>query len=354
MSDFADYWISANGEGVDMRWLVTGGAGFIGTNLTAHLVELGHHVTVIDDLSRAGVDRNADFLQMNYRVTPKVLDISESKSLESFLDEQERFDAIAHLAGQVSLLSSIQDPRRDFEVNALGTLNILEYVRTRSPETAVIGMSSNKVYGDLNSVRIDETPSRFVAPDWPGGFDESLPLEFHGPYGCSKGTADQYLADYARTFNMRTASLRQSSVYGPHQHPRSDQGWVAQLIRESFTGEEIQLNGIGKQVRDLLHARDLAALIVRLEQVLSPAGVHQLNVGGGVDNAMSILELFDWIQQRSGTSVDYRTGPERPSDQKVFISANTAVSELTGWRPTIGLNEGLAEVATHFEAQHRS
>lgn len=324
-----------------MRWLVTGGAGFIGTNLVSHLIGSGHEAIILDDMSRAGVEANASFLHDKFGVDICRVDVADAAGVAEFFADNGPFDAVAHLAGQVSLMASIDDPVRDFEVNARGTLNILEMVRVRSPETCVIGMSSNKAYGDLHQVRIVEEPTRYVAPDWPGGFNESLPLDFHGPYGCSKGAADQYLADYSRTYGLRTASLRQSSVYGPHQHPRSDQGWVAHLVAEAVAGREIALNGIGKQVRDLLHAEDLARLFVALADVLQPGEPAQINVGGGPDRSLSILELFQWLENELGRPVAFTTGTERPSDQKVFISDNVRVGDLTGWRPTISVEDGL-------------
>ena len=324
-----------------MRWLVTGGVGFIGTNLVDHLMQQGHDVVVLDDMSRGGVEANAAFLADRHGVQPALIDVADGAALGRFLAGQDPFDAIAHLAGQVSLMASIEDPMRDFQVNALGTLNMLEHVRLNSPGTVVMGMSSNKLYGDLSAVRIVEEPTRYVAPDWPRGFDESLPMDFHGPYGCSKGVADQYLGDYARTYRLRTASLRQSSVYGPHQHPRSDQGWVAHLLAEAVAGNPIQLNGVGKQVRDLLHATDLARLFERLAEAAQPGAPLQVNVGGGPDRSLSILELFAWLEDRLGRPVEYATGPERPSDQKVFVSDNVSVSRATGWEPRVTVDEGL-------------
>jgi CDP-paratose 2-epimerase len=324
-----------------MRWLVTGGAGFIGTNLVEHLLGRGDSVVVVDDLSRGGSEQNARHLADRYGIEPHRVDISDAQALGALLDATPPIDAIAHLAGQVSFLASLADPRRDFEVNALGTLNLLEHVRQRSPQTVLIGMSSNKVYGDLDQIRIEERATRYVAPDYPDGFAEDLPLAFHGPYGCSKGAADQYLADYGRMFGLRTASLRQSSVYGPHQHPRSDQGWVAHLVQEARDGRVIRLNGVGKQVRDLLHATDLARLFVVLAERIEPGAGHQLNVGGGVANSLSILELFAWLEERTGRPVAYETGPVRPSDQRVFVSANTTVRALTGWEPQVDLETGL-------------
>ncbi len=324
-----------------MRWLITGGAGFIGTNLATHLVERGDDVEIIDDLSRGGSELNAAFLLREFDLPVNRVDVSDTSGLTGFFAGREEFDAIAHLAGQVSFLASLADPRRDFEVNALGTLNVLEHVRQYSPNTVVIGMSSNKVYGDLSGVRFVEEQTRYVAPDFPDGFGESLPLEFHGPYGCSKGAADQYLADFGRMFGLRTASLRQSSVYGPHQHPRSDQGWVAHLVGEAQAGRRIALNGVGKQVRDLLHATDLARLFVALASSVEPGVGYQLNVGGGSGNDLSILELFSWLSERTGRPVDFQTGPTRPSDQLVFVSDNRAVTALTDWEPQVGLEAGL-------------
>jgi len=324
-----------------MRWLITGGAGFIGTNLASHLVDIGDEVVLVDDLSRDGSELNAAFLDRSYGLTPLRVDVSDRGALDSLFADLPAIDAIAHLAGQVSFLASLEDPRRDFEVNALGTLNILEHVRLRSPETVVLGMSSNKVYGDLTQLRYAEEPTRYVALDYPNGFGEDLPLAFHGPYGCSKGTADQYLADYGRMFNLRTASLRQSSVYGPHQHPRSDQGWVAHLVEEALAGRTIRLNGVGKQVRDLLHATDLARLFVRLAATVQPGVGHQINVGGGVANSLSILELFSWLEETADTLVAYETGSPRPSDQLVFISDNVSVTDLTGWAPGVSVEAGI-------------
>lgn len=326
-----------------MIWWVTGGAGFIGTNVATHLQDAGHEVVLIDDLSRAGSELNAAYLEQERGVQIVRLDISRPESWEELDRNFMKPDAIAHLAGQVSLLASIEDPRRDFEVNALGTLNALEYVRNHAPESVLIGMSSNKAYGDLASVTITEEATRYAAPEFPNGFDESLPLDFHGPYGCSKGAADQYLVDYGRMFNLRTISLRQSSVYGPHQHPRSDQGWVAFLIEQAKLRNPISLNGIGKQVRDLLHASDLARLLEALGQGL-PAGGYAVNVGGGSTNSLSILELFEWIRECHGVEVTYSAGQPRPSDQLVFISDNSRVRSLVEWEPHIGIAQGLQGV----------
>lgn len=331
-----------------MSWVVTGGAGFIGTNLIKHLVEIGHTPVVMDDLSREGVDINAEYLYSTYGVKTQRVDVSDREALWSELDSVGDVENITHLAGQVSFLKSIQDPMRDFEVNALGTLNVLEYVRTRTPETTVVGMSSNKIYGDLADVHIIETDTRYVAPDFPNGFPETLQVDCHGPYGCSKGLADQYLADYGRIYGLRTASFRQSSVYGPHQHPRSDQGWVAHLISEAIHGRVIHFSGLGKQVRDLLHVSDLARLLVDIPPHLASPEHRQFNVGGDVGNALSLLEVLSWITSVTGKSVTFETGPFRPSDQMVFISNNSRITSATGWHPLIRFDDGLEMLLSKY------
>jgi len=333
-----------------MRWLITGGAGFVGSNVAIALIERGDTVVVVDDLSRKGSELNRIILRERAALELLVVDVTDQAALRSVFEVHGPFDAVAHMAGQVSLVASIEDPARDFEVNALGTVNVLECVRLLNPNAAVIGMSSNKAYGDLGSVRIVEHENRYEAPDYPHGFDETLPLDFHGPYGCSKGTADQYLVDYHRTFGLRTFSLRQSSVYGPMQHPRSDQGWVGFLIGEALAGRTIQLNGHGKQVRDLLHASDLAALIILLGEMPAEKSGHAFNVGGGPERSLSILQLFDWYEAETGNQVSYRTGERRLSDQEVFVSCNHKVERMTGWTPRISLDEGLRELLLQSQA----
>ena len=324
-----------------MHWVVTGGSGFIGTNLVTRLVTFGHKVTIIDDLSRAGSELNAEQVSQEFGLHPNVVDISHWNDLDGFISSLKTVDVVAHLAGQVSLLSSINDPRRDFEVNALGTLNILEWIRRDWPEACVMALSSNKVYGDLDDIRWEETATRYFAPDFALGFDEGLPLDFRGPYGCSKGTADQYVRDFGRIFGLRTISLRQSSVYGTHQHPRSDQGWVGHLVEETLAGREIRLNGVGKQVRDLLYAEDLAELLMTIPDYAAAGSGDAFNVGGGPAQSLSILELFQHLERDHDCEVRYSCGESRPSDQKAFISNNAAITEFCGWRPSTSIEAGL-------------
>ena len=327
-----------------MTWVVTGAAGFIGTNLSLELSKQGKEVLLIDDLSRAGVTENATFLYESNGLQIKRIDVSNWNDLQSALDAIEEIEVIIHLAGQVSLMASIVNPRRDFEVNALGTLNVLEYVRNYSPNTVVIGMSSNKLYGELNDVRIVEKVTRYQAPDYPNGFDESRKLDFHGPYGCSKGAADQYLLDYNRIYGLKTLSFRQSSVYGKYQKPISDQGWLAFFLEEAKAGREIHLNGIGKQVRDLLYAQDLVELFILASAMPVDNYGHGVNVGGGPRNSLSILELFEILEAKLDTKIKYSFGDERPSDQKIFISDNSLISKLTGWEPHTNYLDGISNL----------
>ena len=327
-----------------MKWLVTGGLGFIGTNLVEHLINQGHDVTIIDDLSRQGVAINEIYIKNKFGISNNKIDISRKNDLDYFFKNNNDFDVIAHLAGQVSFLKSISDPYRDFEVNAIGTLNILEHVRKHSKLTLVIGISSNKIYGDLDQIEFEETTKRYLIPSFPNGFNETLPISLEGPYGCSKGVLDQYLIDYARIFNLKTVSLRQSSVYGPHQHPMSDQGWVAFIVKEAIKGNKIKLNGFGKQVRDLLHARDLVKLFTKLEQTVRPGETNFFNVGGGATNSLSILELFELLRSKGFDNFEYEVGEFRSRDQKVFISDNTKVNQFCGWAPEIDARAGITEM----------
>jgi CDP-paratose 2-epimerase len=327
-----------------MNWLVTGGLGFIGTNLVEHLSGQGHEVTIIDDLSRQGVLENENYLKDRFGIVNNIIDISNKNELDFFFQNNNNFDVIAHLAGQVSFLKSISDPYRDFQVNAVGTLNLLENVRKFSKEALVIGISSNKIYGDLDQIDFVETKMRYEVPDFPNGFNEDLPISLEGPYGCSKGVLDQYLIDYARIYNLRTVSLRQSSVYGPHQHPMSDQGWVAFMVKEAIKGNKIKLNGLGKQVRDLLHAQDLAKLFTKLAEKVRPGETNFFNIGGGVANSLSILELFDLLNSKGYTNFEYEVGEFRSRDQKVFVSDNSKVNQYCGWVPEIDARSGISEM----------
>lgn len=326
-----------------MNWLITGAAGFVGTNLSSALIESGETVILIDDLSRIGVDANAELLARKYKQRVLVLDVSDAEELEKLLLSKKEIDVIVHLAGQVSFMKSLVNPLRDFEINALGTLNVLEFVRKYSPGTTVIGVSSNKIYGSLDYIHTNETDTRYVSPSFPRGFDESLKLDFQGPYGCSKGAADQYLIDYNRMFGLRTISLRQSSIYGPYQRPSDDQGWVAYFLEKIKSGSPIQLNGRGLQVRDILHVFDWVELVQLISKMDSSQFGNAFNVGGGENNAISILELISYVSDQLGVNPAITFGALRPSDQKIFVSNNKSIERATGWEVRIDKMQGINE-----------
>lgn len=325
-------------------WIVTGAAGFIGANLVRRLLSEGGNVVGIDDLSRDGVAANAQMLESEFGLEISRLDISDADAVLRTFRQIDDVGVVVHLAGQVSMLTSVKEPRRDFEVNALGSLNILEAMRQYCPDAAFIGTSSNKVYGDLEWTDIHEYSSRYVAAGYESGFDETTPLDFSGPYGCSKGMLDQYAIDYGRTFGMRTASLRLSTVYGPLQRPREDQGWVTYLLGEAINQRPITLSGTGKQVRDILHVDDLVNLLIGIKHSMLPSVGYALNVGGGPANSLSILELFDFVTGKTGISSHLSFGKPRPADQKYYVSNLTQVSNLSGWSPQIDVSDGLSRL----------
>ena len=337
-----------------MRWLITGGAGFIGTNTVLNLYDRGEEVVVLDNLSRPGVVDNAKIIFEKTNLTVHQIDISDKEKLYEFLDNNLEFDVVLNLAGQVSLLESIRNPIRDFEINAIGVLNFLEHLRLKSPNTLLINMSSNKIYGSIDHLEIIESDTRYEIVDKPSGFAENEQLDFHGPYGCSKGTADQYLNDYRRIYGLKTISLRQSAVYGPFQKPMSDQGWLAFMIQEIVAGRKIALNGVGKQVRDLLYVGDLIELFLKLSRFEGIPNTSSFNVGGGPDNQISILELFRLLEQEYGLNAHYSFGEMRPGDQKYFVSNNQAISALVDWHPKTSIREGIHSMVLSEQSKSHS
>lgn len=324
-----------------MKWLVTGGCGFIGTNTVLGLRAAGDEVVVCDNLRRPLVERNLLWLSHEHDIECHVLDIRAAADVRWLWRAHPDADAVLHLAGQVSLLSSIEDPRYDFETNALGTFNVLEATRDLLPEAALIYASTNKVYGDLTQLRAEEHATRYVLPDHAHGLAEDLPLDFRGGYACSKGAADQYVLDFARTLGLRATSLRQSSVYGGHQFATADQGWIAYFAKVAVLDEPFSINGNGKQVRDALHVDDLVALYRRCAAVIDDCAGEAFNVGGGPANSASLVELFWILTDEHGLRLRYKEGPPRPGDQKVFVADIRKVAEATGWQPQVGLRQGL-------------
>ena len=327
-----------------MKWVVTGAAGFVGTNLSLKLAELKQDVLLIDDLSRPFVEENKKYLEANTSHVVKQIDITDFATVANELEKFGNADVIVNLAGQVSLLASIKDPIRDFVVNAYAPLMLMEYLRRNNSNPIFINLSSNKVYGDLKNSEIVEGEKRYSLLGAENSLDELTPLDFYGPYGCSKGSADQYLIDYSRIYGMRTVSFRQSTIYGPFQRPTSDQGWVVYMIDQILKDKPIQLNGIGKQVRDILYISDLVELFLLIPTLKDFPFGQSFNVGGGPKNTMSILELFSLLEIHTGLCAKFNTGHEMPGDQRYYVSNIDKICSATGWSPTTNVLNGVLRV----------
>jgi CDP-paratose 2-epimerase len=319
-----------------MKWLITGGAGFIGTNLTMRLDAESQQVTIVDDLSREGSSVNWDYLANHSSCTLLRGSVSDPAFVAQ-LSRECAPDVIVHLAGQVSLMRSIEDPMADFESNIRGTLLILEQVRHSWNGARLIFSSTNKVYGDLEEFDYGRGPTRYTNQTLEEGVDIDVPLNFHGPYSCSKGAADQYVQDYHRIYGVDSVVLRQSAIAGMFQHPRSDQGWAAFLTQETLAGRSVKLNGQGLQVRDLLDVDDLAELIIKFGKAKSIAR-RVYNVGGGPDRSLSLLEFFAELQKR-GYKPKFEIGSERPSDQRIFVAKIEPLLRDLQWAPRYSLDE---------------
>lgn len=327
-----------------MKILITGAAGFVGTNLSLALAHQNHELMLIDDLSRPLVSNNRDYIETSTRESVRLLDITDFNAMSAMLRDFGIPDLVVNLAGQVSLMASIENPLRDFSVNVHAPLWLLNYFRTHDANPIFINISSNKVYGALSNYNFVESEFRYELIEGRRSFDESTPLDFYGPYGCSKGAADQYLMDFARIYGMRTVSFRQSTIYGPFQRPTSDQGWVVFMVDQILEKKTIDLNGIGKQVRDILHVDDLVELILKIPTLADFPYGDSFNVGGGEENSLSILELFRYVFEKTGLEASYRFGAERPGDQKYYVSNIAKISNATGWSPRINVTDGLADL----------
>jgi CDP-paratose 2-epimerase len=324
-------------------YLITGGAGFIGTNLAARLCEEGARVRILDNLSRPGSERNAAWLLSHHggQVEIQRGDVRDRSAVWRALDGAE---AVVHLAAQVAVTTSLQDPVADFQVNALGTLNLLEALRAREVRPPLIYTSTNKVYGALDDVPLAVNGRRYRPIDRHlrlHGLSELRPLDFCSPYGCSKGAADQYVLDFARTYQMPAAVFRMSCIYGPHQHGNEDQGWVAHFLIRALEGRPVTLYGDGRQVRDLLYVDDLVeafgAALSHFDQVASKA----FNLGGGPTNTASLLELLSLIEAVDGRRVEVQVDGWRPADQRYYVSNTQRFHQATGWSPRVDVPTGV-------------
>lgn len=325
-----------------MSILVTGGAGFVGCHLVHDLLGDNRKVTVLDSLSRRGSERNLEWLQRQHPDGDLRFVKGDVRDPQAVKSAAEDVDAIYHLAGQVAVTSSVQDPRVDFEINALGTLNVLEAARQSPCQPVVMFTSTNKVYGGMEDVALVEKDTSYEYRDLPDGIPESRPLDFHSPYGCSKGAADQYVRDYARIYGLRTVVFRMSCIYGPRQFGNEDQGWLAHFIISAGTGAPITIYGDGKQVRDVLFVEDLVRALRGAVDKISVTAGKVYNIGGGPANTLSVWQEFGrLLAELSGEAVTVSYRDWRPGDQPCYVSDIRNVGRDLGWKPEVDKRAGI-------------
>ena len=335
-----------------MKYLITGGCGFIGSNLAKHLLENEHEVHIFDNLGRVGTSLNLKWLQeikSEFKIKHIHGDIRNINDIQTAV-ENVKPDFIFHFAGQVAMTTSLENPRHDFETNVIGAFNLLESIRLNSPESVILYSSTNKVYGDLEYINYTEIDSRYNIdhPDYSKyGFDENVKLDFRSPYGCSKGAADQYILDYTRNFNLRAIVFRHSSIFGERQLSNFDQGWIGWFIRQAILTKQDKLRepfticGNGKQVRDILFVPDLISCYIKACDNLDKCNGEVFNIGGGKKNSLSIIELFNILEPSLDTELKYTKLPCRSNDQKVFIADIRKAKNVFNWEPTIDKISGI-------------
>ncbi len=324
------------------KYLVTGGAGFIGSNYVHRLVQRNERVTIFDNLSRAGAPRNVAWLEETFGKNAFRLIVGDVRSAADITEAAKDADVIVHLAGQVAVTTSVTKPREDFEANALGTFNTLEAARASGRNPIFIYSSTNKVYGGMEDVKLVEDATRWRYAELEHGCAETQPLDFHSPYGCSKGTGDQYVRDYARIYGLRSVVFRQSCIYGPRQFGIEDQGWLAWMVIAAVTGRKITIYGDGKQVRDVLHVNDLlSAYDVAVEKIDVAKG-QVYNMGGGTRNILAVwAEFGPMLEKLLGKKIEVARNDWRPGDQKVFYADFRKAKNELGWEPKISLEDGV-------------
>lgn len=323
-----------------MKLLITGGAGFIGTNFAEYFANKGWEITVLDNLSRKGSGENLAWLQQTF---PKLRFVKADIRTDNDIlkEEVQKHDALFHLAAQVAVTTSVQNPREDFEINVVGTLNVLEAIRETGASPILVFASTNKVYGGMEDIVITQEATRYVYRDLPQGIPENRLLDFHSPYGCSKGTADQYVRDYSRIYGLKTVVFRQSCIYGPRQYGIEDQGWIAWFTIAALLGRPITIYGDGKQVRDVLHVADLARAYELVVERISDVKGEVFNIGGGADFSLAVKEVFPLLEAFLGKKIETTSGDWRPGDQPVYISDIAKAKKVLGWAPTISPAEGV-------------
>ena len=335
------------------NYLITGGAGFIGSNYADFLLSKGRKVKILDNLSRSGAEKNLKWLREKHGPESFELFIGDMRDESKVADVIDDVDVIAHFAGQVAVTSSVTNPREDFEINALGTFNLLEAIRESGRKPFLLFSSTNKVYGEMLDQKVIEKKNRYEYVGLKYGIPESQSLDFHSPYGCSKGTADQYIHDYFRIYGIPSVVMRQSAIYGPRQFGIEDQGWLAWFAIAAVLDKDITIFGDGKQVRDMLDVRDLVmAYDAAVERRNDIAG-EIFNIGGGPSQTISIWkECGPMLEEFLGKEISVSYDQTRPGDQKIYISDIRKAKKLLGWSPKIGIVDGMQHFVNWVRSNH--
>lgn len=334
---------------MNKKILITGGFGFLGSNISSEILKTSDELIIFDNLFRVGSIQNKEWLEDQGEFTFIHGDIRNVNDVERTI-KNHKPDIIYHLAGQVAMTTSISDPRMDYEINVGGSFNLLNAVRIYNPESIIIYSSTNKVYGDLEQYSYEETATRYRCIDKPNGFDEKVSLDFHSPYGTSKGSADQYMLDFARIYGIKTSVFRHSSMFGGRQFATYDQGWLGWFtqkaieIKTNKLKQPFTISGNGKQVRDLLYASDCVNLYLKASQKIDNIKGQAFNIGGGMQNSSSLLELFSFLETEFDVKMSYTQLPPRESDQRVFVADITKAKELIGWEPKVSKEEGIRKM----------
>lgn len=341
-----------------MKILINGGCGFLGSNLAAHGIKNGYDITVLDNLSRFGAASNLEWLRTLGKFTFVHGDTRNRNDVDRII-ESGQFDAVFHLAGQVAMTTSISDPCKDFQTNAMGTFHVLDAIRRYSPNTVMMFSSTNKVYGDLENYTYEQTDSRYICKEYPNGFDEKVPLDFRSPYGCSKGAADQYMLDFHRIYGIKTIVFRHSSMYGGRQFATYDQGWIGWFCEKAIEKKlnpnctPFTISGNGKQVRDILHADDMISLYYSALSNADKIAGEVFNIGGGMDQSLSLLELFSMLEDILDIKMEYTKLEPRISDQKVFVAYLNKITNAIGWKPQVSARDGIERMVKWAEEIYR-
>jgi CDP-paratose 2-epimerase len=332
-----------------MRYLITGGCGFLGANLASYCIQSRQEVIVFDNLSRMGSSQNLQWLRTLGAFQFVHGDIRSASDVESVVKTYMP-DVVFHLAGQVAMTTSLASPFTDFQINTAGSVQLLEAIRQHHPNSCIVYSSTNKVYGDLEQFPHLETHTRYINEAFPRGLTENTPLDFHSPYGCSKGAADQYMLDYARMYGLKTVVFRHSSMYGGRQYSTSDQGWIGWFCQKAIQQKNspdalpFTISGNGKQVRDVLHVKDMINVYIAAVANIDSAKGHAFNIGGGIENSLSLLELFELLEAKLQVKLRYTNLPFRSSDQKFFVADTTKARNLLNWQPSVNADQGLSDM----------